>query len=135
MSLDNVLRRTFRRTPAPPDLADKVLARIAEGDVSGVNATGRLPPSPQSGFGAARTSAPTFEDGQRERGVRRWLAAAAAVTLMAAGGARYYVYQQTVAYQQNVAEAERVQAEILVALQITGEKLALVQRKVEDSQR
>lgn len=119
MNLDHVLRRTFRRTPAPPDLADKVLARIAEGDIRGAN-TGRLLPSPQSGFGAAR---------------RRWLAAAAAVTLMAAGGARYYIHQQTVAYQQNVAEAERVQAEILVALQITGEKLALVQRKVEDSQR
>jgi len=57
------------------------------------------------------------------------------VALVAAVGARYYVYQQDVTYQQNVAEAERVQAEIMVALQITGEKLALVQRKVEDSQR
>ena len=88
MNLDHDLRRTFRRTPAPDHLADRVLARIAQGDVSGAN-TGR-----PTSIGSARMP------------VRRWLAAAAAVTLMAAGGARYYLYQQT------VAEAERVQADI-----------------------
>lgn len=110
MNLDHDLRRAFHRKPAPPELAGKVLARIAED-----------PPSPQRGFGAASEPA--------RAGVVGWLAAAAALTLIAAGGARYYAYQQT------VAEAERVQAEISIALQITGEKLALVQRKVQDSQR
>lgn len=117
MNLDNDLRRAFQRKPAPPELAGKVLARIVEGDIT----PGRLPPSPQRGFGAASEPA--------RAGVVGWLAAAAALTLIAAGGARYYVYQQ------DVAEAERVQAEISIALQITGEKLALVQRKVQDSQR
>ena len=128
MNLDDELRRTFRHKPAPPDLADKVLARIAEGE-----APGRLKPAPTY----KDAPVPTSRDiGSSARmAIRGWLAAAAAVALVATGGARYYVYQQDVAYQQNAAEAERVQAEIMVALQITGEKLALVQRKVEDSQR
>lgn len=147
MNLDHDLRRAFRRTPAPDDLADRVLARIAEGDVRDASATGRLPPSPQSGFGAARKPAPAIEDGGaigdggasarrppaspklREGGMIRSLAAAAVLALLAAGGAHYYLHRQT------VAQAERVQADIKVALQITGEKIALVQRKVEDSQR
>jgi hypothetical protein len=136
MNLDNDLRRAFQRTPAPDHLADKVLARIAE--------TGRLKSAP-----TFEERAPTTEDIRariapasptcppelqrrrklREGGVRRWLAAAAAVAVISAGGARYYLYQQT------VAEAVRVQADIRVALQITGEKIALVQRKVEDLQR
>jgi hypothetical protein len=58
---------------------------------------------------------------------RRWLAAAAASALLATGGARYYMHQQM------LAEAERVEAEVRLALQITSEKLALVQRKVNDS--
>lgn len=129
MNLDHDLRRTFRRAPAPPHLADRVLARIVQGENSSASTpSGRLPPSPPGGFGGPGKPAPTSENVVARR-VPRWLAAAAAVTLMAAGGARYYVYQQT------VAEAERVHAEIMVALQITGDKLALVQRKVEDSQR
>jgi hypothetical protein len=61
------------------------------------------------------------------RPVRQWLAAAAAAALVATGAARYYAHQQT------VAEAERVNQEIRIALQITSEKLAHVQRKVEAS--
>jgi hypothetical protein len=122
MNLDDDLRRVFRRKPAPPHLADKVLARIAQGDIS---SAGNTPPL------ASPTCPPQLQRRPklREGGVRRWLAAAAAMTLVAAGGARYYLYQQT------VAEAEQVQADIRVALQITGEKLALVQRKVQDLQR
>ena len=117
MNLDDELRRAFRHKPAPPDFADRLLARIAQG-----------PPAPHSGFGAARKPAPMYDGARARVGVIRWLAAAAVITLLAAGGARYYLYQQT------VAEAARVQAEIRVALQITGEKLALVQRKVQDAQ-
>jgi hypothetical protein len=54
----------------------------------------------------------------------RWLAAAAALTLVVAGSVRYY------AYQQGVAEAERVKAEIRLALQITSEKIAMVQLRL-----
>jgi hypothetical protein len=69
----------------------------------------------------------------RRSPVRQWLAAAAAAALVATGVARYYTHQQS------VAEAERINQDIRLALQITSEKLALVQARVDaslsDSQR
>jgi hypothetical protein len=59
--------------------------------------------------------------------LRHWLAAAAAAALLATGGARYYAHQQT------LAEAARVNEDIRLALQITSEKLALVQARVDAS--
>ena len=95
MNLDDELRGVLKRQPPSPNFADRVLARIARGDVEG----GRSP-------------------------VLRWLAAAAALTLVVGGSVRYY------AYQQSVAEAERVKAEIRLALQITSEKIAMVQLRL-----
>jgi hypothetical protein len=100
MNVEHELQRALRRRQAPLDLADRVLARI----------------DPQP---AASNGAPSR--------LRHWLAAAAAVALVATGGARYYTYQQT------VAEAERVNQEIRLALQITSEKLALVQTRIDAS--
>lgn len=100
MNIEHELQRSLRRKPAPPDFADRVLSRID--------------PKP-----AASTAGPSR--------IRHWLAAAAAVVLLATGAARYYAYQQT------VAEAERVNQDIRLALQITSEKLALVQARVEAS--
>jgi hypothetical protein len=97
MNLEHDLRHALRRQPGPSDLADRVLARIAQDTPS------------------------------RPHRTMPWLAAAAAVTLVATGATRYY------AYQQQVAEAERVKEEIRVALQITSETLAHVQRRVESS--
>jgi hypothetical protein len=60
-----------------------------------------------------------------------WLrrtAAAAAIALTLGGGTRYYMHRQV------MAEAQRVEAEVVRALQITSEKLDLIQRKVYDSQ-
>ena len=105
MTLEHDLRRAFRRKPAPPDFAGRLLARLEPRDV--------LP-------------APTVSS--RVPAVR-WLAAAAASTLVAMAGAQYYMHQQT------VAEAERVQNEVRLALQIAGEKLALVQRKLQEPDR
>jgi hypothetical protein len=95
MNLDDELRGALKRQPPSPDFTDRVLARIARDDVEG-------------GRSAAL----------------RWLAAAAALTLVVAGSMRYY------AYQQSVAEAERVKAEIRLALQITSEKIAMVQLRL-----
>jgi hypothetical protein len=92
MNLDDDLRCSLKRQPPSPDFADRVLARIARSDLE----RGRHP-------------------------ALRWLAAAAALTLVVGGSVRYY------AYQQSVAEAERVNAEIRLALQITSEKIAMVQ--------
>ena len=99
MSIEQDLQRALRRKPAPSDLADRVLARIDE----------RAHRRPLVG------------------GYMRWLAAAAAVTLIATGGVRYYTNQQT------IAEAERVKQDIRIALQITSEQLALAQERVERS--
>jgi hypothetical protein len=101
MNLEDDLRRAFGRRPAPLDLAEKVLARLGE--------------APRSG----RTAS------QRRR-VARGLAAAAAIAILAAGGARYYRHQQA------VAEADHVQRQVRLALEIAGEKLALAQRKLEE---
>ena len=100
MSIEHDLHRAVRRKPSPPDLADRVLERIDE-------TAGRRRP------GLA--------------GYAGWLAAAAAVTLVATGGVRYYTSQQT------IAEAERVKQDIRIALQITSEKLTLAQERVERS--
>ena len=106
MNIEHDLKRALRRQPAPPDFADRVLARI----------------DPQAASAVSRRSP-----------VRQWLVAAAAAALVATGAARYYAYQQT------VAEAERVQQDVRLALQITSEKLALVQARIDaslsDSQR
>lgn len=103
MTIEQELRQALRRKAAPPDLAERVLARISARAAA---------PKPR------QSAAPSM---------RRWLAAAAAVALLATGAVRYYEYQQT------AAEAERVKQEIGLALQITSEKLALVQRRVQAS--
>ena len=101
MNLDQELHHALRRKQAPVDLADRVLARIAAE--------------------APAQRAPRFGSGR----VMQWLAAAAAVVLMAGAAERYHVQQQ------HAAEAARVQEEIRIALQITNEKLALVQQKMQ----
>ena len=104
MSFEDDLRRGLARTPAPADLADRVLARIEEQDTAAVNArrAGRLRALP-------------------------WRAAAAPITVMTARGAQYY------GDRERLVEAERVKADIRVALQITSEKLTFVQHRVQDS--
>ena len=57
----------------------------------------------------------------------RFLAAAAAIALAVAGGAGYYQHQRA------ATEAERVKAEIRLALQITVEKIALVQGRLSNT--
>lgn len=109
MNFEHNLRAAFRRKPAPPDLADRVLARLQHSDVE---PAAIMPPTAPPRLPAVR-----------------WLATAAAIGVVAIGGARYYTYQQT------VAEAERVQNEVRLALQIAGDKLALVQRKLQESHR
>jgi hypothetical protein len=109
MSLEQDLERALTRKPAPPDLADRILARVASATDGGDG----TPPAP------ART-------GGRDV-LMRWLAAAAAVTLLATGSARYYEHRRA------AAQAERVQQELRLALQITSEKLSLVQQRLDSS--
>jgi hypothetical protein len=111
MNLDDDLRRALKRQPPSPDFADRVLARIARRDLEGRKGKG------EGGRGTGETGKPGLP-------ALRWLAAAAALTLVVAGSVQYY------AYQRSVAEAERVKAEIRLALQITSEKIAMVQLRL-----
>ena len=110
MNLEDDLRRALKRTPAPPDFADRVIARVEQGDEPL-----RFVPQPR------RLSLKTT--------AMQWLAAAAAVVLLAGGGMRYYERQQ------QIAEAERAQAEVMMALQITSEAFATVQAKLQNIER
>ena len=100
MNLDDDLRRALKRQPPPAYLTDRVLARIARGDAA----------RQEKRNGGRHVTMPL-----------RWLAAAAALTIGVTGAARYYAYQQT------LAEAARVNAQIRLALEITSEKIAMVQ--------
>jgi hypothetical protein len=117
MNIEQDLQRALARKPAPPDLADRVLARLDANQ----SAAPRLTPFQR--HGAARPS-----PGGAQR-YRRWMAAAAAVIVVGSGAARYYEHQQ------EAAEAARVKEDIRVALQITSEKLALIQSRIQASGR
>lgn len=104
MNLEDDLRRALRRKPAPPALVDRIRVAVERNDVM-----------------AASTS---LADTRR---AWPWLAAAAVITMMAARGTLFY------ADRQHVAEARQVQSDIRIALQITNEKLGLVQRRMHAS--
>ena len=107
MNLEDDLRRALKRTDPPSDFAGRVIARVE-----------REAARPPRG-GSLVASTP----------VKHWLAAAAMLALVSWGGARYYDYQQS------LAEARRVEAEIHLAMQITSEAIARVQEKVREHSR
>ena len=107
MNLEDDLRRALKRTDPPPDFASRVLTRVE-----------RETARPRTG-GRIVTPMP----------MRHWLAAAATLALVAVGGARYYEHQQ------QVAQAERIQADIMLAMQITSETLTRVQEKLQEHSR
>jgi hypothetical protein len=125
MNLDDDLRLALKRQPPSPDFADRVLARIAWGEVEGGRGKGEGGRETQEGGrGKGEGGRGTREGQQPGRPALRWLAVAATFTLVAGAAVQYY------AYQQNVAEAERLNAEIRLALQITSEKIAMVQLRL-----
>ena len=106
MKLDDDLRQVFRRRAAPVDLESRVLARIQRERRESTRALPGL-----------------------RGGSLKWLAAAAALSVMAAGGIKYYEHQQ------NVAEARRIEDEIRLAMHVTSEALATVQARLSTSTR
>jgi negative regulator of sigma E activity len=114
MNMDHELHDALRRKQAPHDLADRVLARINQGEAPSKQGAA---PSKQ---GAGATS---WRSGSTGSNVRRWLAAAAVLAVTVGGAERYY-------QQQQAAEAVRVQDELRIALQITSDTLARVQSKL-----
>lgn len=102
--MDRELRDALQRKQAPPDLADRVLARIN---------TGEAPREIQ-----------TVRAGAGSHPVLRWLAAAAVLAVTVGGAEQYYTQQK------QAAEAARVKEELRIALQITNDTLAVVQSKL-----
>ncbi|HEY7446059.1 MAG TPA: hypothetical protein VH702_03410 [Vicinamibacterales bacterium] len=105
MSFDDELRRAFERKDPPAGFADRVLARISQTQPSGVESRG-----PQ-------TSSP-FQV--------RWIAAIAALAVLAVASSQYYSSRQA------ALEEERVKEQLRVSLQIASEKLNEVGRKVRE---
>ena len=103
MNMDRELHDALQRKPAPDDLADRVLARINNGE--------------------AQRQTQTIRTGTGSHPVLRWLAAAAVLAVTVGGAERYYT-------QQQAAEAARVKEELRIALQITNDTLAVVQSKL-----
>ena len=85
MNIEQDLHRALAPKPAPPDLADRVMARI-DGE------------RPATGGWAGRHV--------------RWLAAAAAVVLLAGGGVRHYEQQRQAAEAERVKEEIRIALQI-----------------------
>ena len=85
MNIEDDLQRALRRKPAPPDLADRVLARLETGRVQTSNA-------------------------RRMRA--SWLATAAALILAVSGGTRYYLQQQEAAEAERVKQEIRLALQI-----------------------
>ena len=103
--IEDDLRRAFDRKAVPRNLESRVLSRVRQ--------------EQRSAHAASIV---------RRRSLKR-LAAAAAIALMAIGGARYYEHQR------NVAEARRIESEIRLAMQLTNEALATVQVTLRETAR
>jgi hypothetical protein len=107
MKFEDDLRRALRAGEAPDDLEARVLARIADAQAR-VTARQRIAPP------------------ARARRVMSWVALAASL-VVAASGAFYFEQQRT------QVEGTRAAREVVQALQIASDKLALVQRRVQQS--
>jgi hypothetical protein len=106
MDFEQELRRALKREPAPPGFAQAVVDRIRNAERSSAGATA---------WG--------------RRGPWQWLGAIAATLVLAIGGTQYYVHRQT------AAKAERAHRDIMVALQITADKFALVKQRLDEHQK
>ena len=112
MTLDARLRDALARKEPPSDFHARVMARIGEAKTSEANT--------HLGSGSSQPARPLYRVGQR------WLAAAAAV-MIAVSGERYYHHRVM------VMEAERATRDVRLALEIASEKLATVQRHIQES--
>jgi len=104
MSLDNDLRNALRRVPAPEGFADRVLARVHGGQT----------------ILSAR--------GQAGLPVLHWWRGIAATFLLAAMLGGWGAHEMV--ERRREAAGQRAREQVLLALRITGEKLAHAERGV-----
>jgi hypothetical protein len=106
MSLDNELRHALRRVPAPEGFAERIVARVKS-----------APPRT-----SARPGVQTISSA-----LRGWKAIAATFLLAAILGS-WSAYEMV--ERRREAAGQRAREQVLLALRITGEKLAHAQRGV-----
>jgi len=106
MSLDNDLRNALRRVPAPEGFADRVLARVRGG----------------------QTIVSVSERRQAGLPVLHWWRGIAATFLLAAMLGGWGAHEMV--ERRREAAGQRAREQVLLALRITGEKLAHAERGV-----
>ena len=119
--LDAQLRNALRREAPPAGFTDRVLGRVAAGEVI------RLKPDPTTverhTIAKKQTWDPPLGGSVGRTSFVRWAAAAALVAAVA-GGIQYR------AIQKERREGEAAKARVVLALHIAGSKLQLVQTKI-----
>ena len=120
-NLDDDLRAALRRKEPPAGFAGRVIARAGEG-ASEQTATSTV------GSGFSRIAPPK---GGSHVGppVVRWLAAAAVIAAVAGGAIQYRAGQAERARAERAA-GEAAGRQVMLALQIAGSKLQLVQARI-----
>jgi len=105
MSLEQELRRALRRKDPPSGFGDRVLSKIAAGEIRRVRG-----------------------------GTRRWgrVTLPIAASLMLAFGATYYVQEQQRRTAAAYTHREQAARDIVLALQIASEKISAAQTRVEE---
>jgi hypothetical protein len=107
---DDQLRQVLRRKEPPPGFADRVMARL---------------PAAHPGRQPQLDRRPRFMERLGRPFAWRWLAAAAACLMMVAGIDRYQDYRRGL----------QAREQLLLALRITEQKLAVVESKVDELNR
>ena len=109
-NLDDDLRAALRRKEPPAGFAGRVIARAG-----GVDKTIRLKPDPTDATIGTR--------------IVRWLAAAAVIAAVAGGAIQYRAARIERARAERAA-GEAASRQVMLALQIAGSKLQLVQARI-----
>lgn len=120
MNLEQELRRALTRKDPSSQFADRVRARVGHQPAAGVSIRDRA--TAATGDGRARSGGSA---GRSWADRTKWTALAAAATIVLA-----VVGLQRHASHTRAAEAERINREVRVALQIASEQLNKVQEKV-----
>jgi len=115
--MDDELKSAFRREPAPPGFAGRVLARAAQQDAR----ERRI--EPREGFSSVLLR---VARGYALRPLVRWAAVGTACAVLVIGSIHYR------SVQRQRAEGEAAKERLMLALRIAGNKLQLARTKVHE---
>jgi len=129
-NLDDNLRDALRREEPPEGFAERVLRRVEEQERNSGSRPGLMRPGFTGGSkGPALRGVSTARERDVRRSLVRWAAAAAVFAAVAGGGIQYRTAQIERARAERAA-GEAAGRQVVLALQIAGSKLQLVQTKI-----